>query len=196
MLLKLFSLPNPGSCQHLLLATMFALNFCYQAGDLLLVIKYDILEILSTLTKNSCTLVNQGWFAASTPGSMQQGGAVKLACTRLLQIMTLAARWDWRDCKQLQKSVQKIPIFIFTSVDYLFWIYLTHYSSCEDLLPLDVSHALMEVMCEQLQNTLHAFHQLQKAERCTAERPDLDTSSRNSKINGKCLSSHIGKSVI
>lgn len=92
MLLKLISLPNPGSCQHLLLATMFALNFCYQAGDLLLVIKYGILEILSTLTKNSCTLVNQGWFAASTPGSMQQGGAVKLACTRLLQIMTLAAR--------------------------------------------------------------------------------------------------------
>lgn len=92
MLLKLFSLPNPGSCQHLLLATMFALNFCYQAGDLLLVIKYGILEILSTLTKNSCTLANQGWFVASTPGSMQQGGAVKLACTRLLQIMTLAAR--------------------------------------------------------------------------------------------------------
>eukprot|EP00066_Takifugu_rubripes_P013620 XP_011602886.1 PREDICTED: probable E3 ubiquitin-protein ligase HERC1 isoform X2 [Takifugu rubripes] len=153
---------RPGSCQPLLLATMFALNFCYQSGDLLLVIKYGILEILSSLTKNSCTLVNQGWFAASTPGSMQQGGAVKLACTRLLQIMTLAA------------------------------------SSCEDLLPLDVSHALMEVMCEQLQNTLHAFHQLQKAERCTAERPDLDTSSRNSKINesSKVVESQLGDFLV
>lgn len=85
---------------------------------------------------------------------------------------------------------------MYTSVYYLFLIYFSYFSSCEDLLPLDVSHALMEVMCEQLQNTLHAFHQLQKAERCTAERPDLDTSSRNSKINGMGLSSHIGKSVI
>lgn len=71
---------------------MFALNFCYQAGDLVLVIKYGILEILSTLTNNSYVLVNQGWFAASRPGYMLQGGAVKLACTRLLQIMTVAAR--------------------------------------------------------------------------------------------------------
>lgn len=88
----MLSLRNPGSCQHLLLATMFPLNFCYQAGDLVLVIQYGILDILSTLSNNSSALVNQGWFAASTPGSILQGGAVKLACTRLLQIMTVAAR--------------------------------------------------------------------------------------------------------
>uniref|UniRef100_A0A7N8XV71 HECT-type E3 ubiquitin transferase n=1 Tax=Mastacembelus armatus TaxID=205130 RepID=A0A7N8XV71_9TELE len=110
---------------HLLLATMFALNFCYQPVDLVLVIKCGILEILSMLTNNSCALVNQGWFAASTSGSMLLSHAVRLACARLLQILTVAA------------------------------------SSCEDSLPIDVSHALMEVMCEQLQNVLHAFHQQQ-----------------------------------
>lgn len=66
-----------------------------------------------------------------------------------------------------------------------------YFSSWEDLLPLDVSHALMEVMCEQLQNTLHAFHQLQTAEKCTSERTDLDASSRISKINGVCSVSSI-----
>lgn len=69
------------------------------------------------------------------------------------------------------------------------------FSSCEDLLPLDVSCALMEVMCEQLQNILRAFHQLQTAERCTAERKDLDASSRTTKINGVYLISHIGESI-
>lgn len=71
---------------------MFALNFCYQPVDLVLVIKCGILDILSMLTNNSCALMNQGWFAASTSGSMLLSGAVKLACTRLLQILTVAAR--------------------------------------------------------------------------------------------------------
>ncbi|XP_078128363.1 putative E3 ubiquitin-protein ligase HERC1 isoform X2 [Sander vitreus] len=134
---------HPGPCQHLLLATMFALNFCYQPVDLVLVIKCGILEILSMLTNNSCALMNQGWFAAPKSGSMLLSGAVKLACARLLQILTVAA------------------------------------SSCEDLLPMDVSHALMEVMCEQLQNILYTFHQQQTAERGTAERTDLDSSSKS-----------------
>ncbi|XP_013861909.1 probable E3 ubiquitin-protein ligase HERC1 isoform X4 [Austrofundulus limnaeus] len=82
---------HPGSCQHLLLATMFALNFCYQPVDLVLIIKCGILEILSMLTNNSCALMNQGWFAASSSGSMVLSGAVRLACTRLLQILTVAA---------------------------------------------------------------------------------------------------------
>uniref|UniRef100_A0A7N6A8Y1 HECT-type E3 ubiquitin transferase n=1 Tax=Anabas testudineus TaxID=64144 RepID=A0A7N6A8Y1_ANATE len=128
---------HPGSCQHLLLATMFALNFCHKPVDLVLVIKSGILEILSMLTNNSCALINQGWFAASTSGSMLLSGAVRLACARLLQILTVA-----------------------------------------DLLPIDVSHSLMEVMCEQLQNVLHAFHQKQRAERDIAERKDLDSSSK------------------
>uniref|UniRef100_A0A8C9YIS1 HECT-type E3 ubiquitin transferase n=1 Tax=Sander lucioperca TaxID=283035 RepID=A0A8C9YIS1_SANLU len=128
---------HPGPCQHLLLATMFALNFCYQPVDLVLVIKCGILEILSMLTNNSCALMNQGWFAAPKSGSMLLSGAVRLACARLLQILTVA-----------------------------------------DLLPMDVSHALMEVMCEQLQNILYTFHQQQTAERGTAERTDLDSSSK------------------
>uniref|UniRef100_UPI0037E82BA5 probable E3 ubiquitin-protein ligase HERC1 n=1 Tax=Semicossyphus pulcher TaxID=241346 RepID=UPI0037E82BA5 len=139
---------HPGSCQHLLLASMFALNFCYQPVDLVLVIKCGILDILSTLTNNSCALMNQGWFAASTSGSMLLSGAVRLACTRLLQILTVAA------------------------------------SSCEDLLPLDVSHALMEVMCEQLQNILFTFHQLQTSERGTAERMDPDSGSKSTNLLG------------
>lgn len=89
---KMMSLSYPGPCQHLLLATMFALNFCYQPVDLVLVIKCGILEILSMLTNNSCALMNQGWFAAPKSGSMLLSGAVRLACARLLQILTVAAR--------------------------------------------------------------------------------------------------------
>lgn len=82
----------PGSSQHLLLATMFALNFCYLPLDLVLVIKCGILDILSMLTNNSCALMNQGWFAASTSAPMMLSSAVKLACNRLLQILTVVAR--------------------------------------------------------------------------------------------------------
>lgn len=49
---------------------------------------------------------------------------------------------------------------------------------------MDVSHALMEVMCEQLQNILYTFHQLQTAERGTAERTDLDSSSKSANLIG------------
>lgn len=49
---------------------------------------------------------------------------------------------------------------------------------------MDVSHALMEVMCEQLQNILYTFHQLQTAERGTAERTALDSSSKNTNLIG------------
>ncbi|XP_067431217.1 probable E3 ubiquitin-protein ligase HERC1 isoform X6 [Thunnus thynnus] len=139
---------HPGSCQHLLLATMFALNFCYQPVDLVLVTECGILEILSMLTNNSCALMNQGWYAAATSGSMLLSGAVRLACARLLQILTVAS------------------------------------SSCEDLIPMDVSQALMEVMCEQLQNILYTFQQQQAAERGTAERTDLDSSSKNANLVG------------
>lgn len=82
----------PGSYQHLLLATMFALNFSYKPVDLVLVIKCGILEILSMLTNNSCALMNQSWFAASKSGPILLSGAVRLACARLLQILTVAAR--------------------------------------------------------------------------------------------------------
>lgn len=57
-------------------------------------------------------------------------------------------------------------------------------SSCEDLLPIDVSHALMEVMCEQLQNVLHTFHRQQTAAKGAAERTDLDTSSKSANLFG------------
>ncbi|XP_051907348.1 probable E3 ubiquitin-protein ligase HERC1 isoform X3 [Hippocampus zosterae] len=124
---------HPGSCQHLLLATMFALNFSYQPVDLVLVVKRGILDLLCMLTDNSCALMNQGWLAISTSGCPLLSGAVKLACTRLLQILTVTS------------------------------------SSCEDLLPLEISHSLMEVMCQHLQNVLHAFHQQQAAEIAKAE---------------------------
>ncbi|KAM9306994.1 putative E3 ubiquitin-protein ligase HERC1 [Pholidichthys leucotaenia] len=139
---------HPGSCQHLLLATMFALNFHYQPLDLALIVKCGILEILSTLTNNSSALINQGWFAAATSGSMLLSGAVRLACARLLQILTVAA------------------------------------SSCEDLLPVDVSHALMEVMCEQLQNILYNFHRQQISERGAAERRNEESCSRGTNLVG------------
>lgn len=71
---------------------MFALNFCYQPVDLVLVIKCGILDILSVLTNSSCALMNQGWFAASASSPIMLGSAVKLACNRLLQILTVVAR--------------------------------------------------------------------------------------------------------
>lgn len=49
---------------------------------------------------------------------------------------------------------------------------------------MDVSQALMEVMCEQLQNILYTFQQQQAAERGTAERTDLDSSSKNANLVG------------
>lgn len=52
---------------------------------------------------------------------------------------------------------------------------------------MDVSHAIMEVMCEQLQTILYTFHKLQateqgtaEIERGTAERTDLKSSSQSS----------------
>ncbi|XP_073680135.1 probable E3 ubiquitin-protein ligase HERC1 [Garra rufa] len=80
-----------GSYQHLLLATVFALNFHYQPVDLVVIIKCGVLEILSTLTDNTCVLVNQRWLAASMSGHMQLSGAVKLAAARLMQIFAIAA---------------------------------------------------------------------------------------------------------
>ncbi|XP_057674688.1 probable E3 ubiquitin-protein ligase HERC1 isoform X1 [Corythoichthys intestinalis] len=136
---------NPGSCQHLLLATMFALNFNYQPADLVLVVKRGILELLCMLTDNSCALMNQGWLAVSTSGCALLSGAVKLACTRLLQILVVAS------------------------------------SSCEDLLPLEISHALMEVMCQHLQNVLHAFQQQQAAERAREETVSMEEDEKSLK---------------
>uniref|UniRef100_A0A665WLM9 HECT-type E3 ubiquitin transferase n=1 Tax=Echeneis naucrates TaxID=173247 RepID=A0A665WLM9_ECHNA len=140
---EILSSLHSGCCQYLLLATMFALNFCYQPLDLVLVIKCGILEILSMLTNNSYALMNQSWFAATTSGSHLLSGSVRLASTRLLQILTVA-----------------------------------------DSLPLDVSFALMDVMSQQLQNVLHAFHQQQTAERGTAEKTDLDSNSRSANLVG------------
>ncbi|KAJ8402341.1 hypothetical protein AAFF_G00368300 [Aldrovandia affinis] len=80
-----------GSYQHLLLATVFALNFHYQPVDLVVITKCSILEVLSTLTDNTCVLMNQRWLAASVSGHMLLSGAVKLASARLLQILAIAA---------------------------------------------------------------------------------------------------------
>uniref|UniRef100_A0A3B4FFU6 Uncharacterized protein n=1 Tax=Pundamilia nyererei TaxID=303518 RepID=A0A3B4FFU6_9CICH len=134
---------------------MFALNFRYQPVDLVLVIKCGILEILSTLTNNSCVLINQGWFAATASGSMLLGGAVRLACARLLQILTVA-----------------------------------------DLLPIDVSQALMEVMCEQLQNILYNFHQQQIAEMGTAEKTDVDSYTNLVAENSKVVESQLADFLV
>ncbi|XP_066566869.1 probable E3 ubiquitin-protein ligase HERC1 isoform X2 [Amia ocellicauda] len=75
---------------HLLLATLFILNFHYQPVDLVVIIKSGILEILAKLTDNSCVLLSQRWLAASVSGHMLLSGAVKLASARLLQILAIA----------------------------------------------------------------------------------------------------------
>uniref|UniRef100_A0A8B9H6W4 HECT-type E3 ubiquitin transferase n=1 Tax=Astyanax mexicanus TaxID=7994 RepID=A0A8B9H6W4_ASTMX len=72
---------------HLLLAAVFALNFHYQPADLVVVIKSGLLELLASLTDNSCVLVSQRWLAASVSGNMLLSGAVRLASARLLQIL-------------------------------------------------------------------------------------------------------------
>uniref|UniRef100_A0AAR2M095 HECT-type E3 ubiquitin transferase n=1 Tax=Pygocentrus nattereri TaxID=42514 RepID=A0AAR2M095_PYGNA len=76
---------------HLLLAAVFALTFHYQPADLVVVIKSGLLELLASITDNSCVLVSQRWLAASVSGNMLLGGAVKLASARLLQSLVIAA---------------------------------------------------------------------------------------------------------
>lgn len=107
----LFEKENPGSCQQLLLAIMFALNFCYQPVDLVLVIKSGILEILSLLTNNSCYLMNQGWFAASASAPALLSGAVKLACARLLQIFTVAASF-YEESLPIEISIELMEVML------------------------------------------------------------------------------------
>ncbi|XP_067888510.1 probable E3 ubiquitin-protein ligase HERC1 isoform X6 [Heterodontus francisci] len=79
-----------GAEQHLLLATIFALNIRYQPADLSVVINGGLLEALSKLT-NSCLLVNQRWLMASVSGHSQLNVALKLASARLLQILAITA---------------------------------------------------------------------------------------------------------
>uniref|UniRef100_A0A8C9W0S1 HECT-type E3 ubiquitin transferase n=1 Tax=Scleropages formosus TaxID=113540 RepID=A0A8C9W0S1_SCLFO len=79
-----------GSYQYLLLAMIFALNFHYQPEDLEVILRCAVLEILSSLTDNTCVLMNQRWLAASVSGQMLLSGAVKLASARLLQILAIS----------------------------------------------------------------------------------------------------------
>ncbi|KAK2827719.1 hypothetical protein Q7C36_018645 [Tachysurus vachellii] len=117
-----------GSCQQLLLATVFALNFHYDPEDLVLLVRSGLLDLLSALTQNACVLVNHRWLASSVSANALMSGAVRLASARLLQSLVIAA------------------------------------SSCEGSLPLDVSQALMDVMCDQLQGLLHTYHQQEALE--------------------------------
>ncbi|KAM6984699.1 putative E3 ubiquitin-protein ligase HERC1 [Aplochiton taeniatus] len=137
-----------GSYQHLLLATVFGLNFHYQPVDLVVVIKCGVLDILSQLTDNTCVLMNQRWLASSVSGHMLLSGAVKLASARLLQILAIAA------------------------------------SSCEEDLPLEVSQALMDVMCEQLQSLLHTVSQQEALERVGAQELELEVVAKRPKLDG------------
>ncbi|XP_048448764.1 probable E3 ubiquitin-protein ligase HERC1, partial [Rhincodon typus] len=79
-----------GAQQHLLLATIFALNVRYQPADLSVVINSGLLEALSKLT-NSCLLLNQRWLMASVSGHPHLNVALKLAGARLLQILAITA---------------------------------------------------------------------------------------------------------
>ncbi|KPP76970.1 putative E3 ubiquitin-protein ligase HERC1, partial [Scleropages formosus] len=80
-----------SDCCYLLLAMIFALNFHYQPEDLEVILRCAVLEILSSLTDNTCVLMNQRWLAASVSGQMLLSGAVKLASARLLQILAISA---------------------------------------------------------------------------------------------------------
>ncbi|XP_076139905.1 putative E3 ubiquitin-protein ligase HERC1 isoform X8 [Alosa pseudoharengus] len=135
-----------GAYQHLLLATVFALNFHYQPVDLVVMIRSGLLEILSCLTDSTCVLMNQRWLAASVSGHMLLSGAVKLASARLLQILAIAA------------------------------------SSYEEALPLEVSQALMDVMCDQLQGLLLSVRQQEALESSMVEQPESHGSSAKHRL--------------
>lgn len=77
----------------MLLAAIFALNFHYQPADLVVLIKSGLLELLASLTDNSCVLVSLRWLAASVSGNMLLSGSVRLASARLLQSLVIAARY-------------------------------------------------------------------------------------------------------
>ncbi|XP_030623810.1 probable E3 ubiquitin-protein ligase HERC1 [Chanos chanos] len=148
------------SYKHLLLATVFALNFHYQPVDVMIIIQSGILDILSTLTDNSCVLMNQRWLAASVSGHMLLSGAVKLASARLLQILAISA------------------------------------SSCEDSLPLDVSEALMDVMCEQLQGLLHTVHQQEAVESNAADDTEHDNTIKRPKQDSEVVESQLADFLV
>ncbi|XP_053504405.1 probable E3 ubiquitin-protein ligase HERC1 isoform X4 [Ictalurus furcatus] len=140
-----------GSCQQLLLAAVFALNFRYEPEDLVLLVRGGLLELLSALTQNACVLVNHRWLASSVSATALMSGAVRLASARLLQSLVIAA------------------------------------SSCEGSLPLDVSQALMDVMCEQLQGLLYTYHHhhqqqqqevLESSTQCELEHDPANTTAK------------------
>ncbi|XP_072108525.1 probable E3 ubiquitin-protein ligase HERC1 isoform X1 [Mobula birostris] len=79
-----------GTQQHLLLATIFALNIRYQPTDVTVLINSGLLNALSKLT-NSCLLINQRWLMVSVSGHSQLNMALKLAGARLLQILAITA---------------------------------------------------------------------------------------------------------
>uniref|UniRef100_A0A8C7IFA5 HECT-type E3 ubiquitin transferase n=1 Tax=Oncorhynchus kisutch TaxID=8019 RepID=A0A8C7IFA5_ONCKI len=54
-----------------------------------------------------------------------------------------------------------------------------------DSLPLDVSQALLDVMCEQLQSLLHMVHQQEALENTATEEADQDTSTKRIRIEGE-----------
>ncbi|XP_051786021.1 probable E3 ubiquitin-protein ligase HERC1 isoform X2 [Erpetoichthys calabaricus] len=80
-----------GCSQLLLLAILFALNFQYQALDLIVVIKSGLLEILSKLTENSWVSLHYYWFPATASGPVQLDAAVKVAAARSLQILAITS---------------------------------------------------------------------------------------------------------
>ncbi|KAG2466568.1 HERC1 ligase, partial [Polypterus senegalus] len=80
-----------GCSQLLLLAILFALNFQYQALDLIVVIKSGLLEILSKLTDNSWVSLHYYWFPATASGPVQLDAAVKVAAARSLQILAITS---------------------------------------------------------------------------------------------------------
>ncbi|KAF7696652.1 hypothetical protein HF521_005070 [Silurus meridionalis] len=142
-----------GSCQQLLLAAVFALNFRYEPEDLVLLVRSGVLELLSALTQNACVLVNHRWLTSSVSANALMSGAARLASARLLQSLVIAA------------------------------------SSCEGSLPLDVSQALLDVMCEQLQGLLHTYHQqeaLESSTQCELEHNPANTETKQERSETFC----------
>lgn len=88
-LVSLVSFPIPEAQQRLLLVTVFALSVRYQPVDVSLAISSGLLNVLSQLCGTE-TMLGQPLQLLQKPGVSQLTTALKVASTRLLQILAIS----------------------------------------------------------------------------------------------------------
>lgn len=107
--------------QRLLLVTVFALSVRYQPVDVSLAISSGLLDVLSQLCGTE-TLLGQTLQLLHKPAGSQLSTALKVASTRLLQILAISTGYDssFTDCIDMILSVCKIRTQIKNHINCIF----------------------------------------------------------------------------